>query len=400
MGLNTNDTKSKKEVRRRLTKELKEDGFGDDIFDFLDQLDHVMEAPDMNKIKKELSPSEFESLEKSAKQKQKKNPKGDLAKSKKEKEKEKEEEEEEVEEDDEDEEELEGMSEDDGLDEDLSDEIVDANYLRSYAKNKGIRVMNEDGEEEKEDSEKSENVSDADLLESSEEEETGEDEDEEEEEEEEDEEEEEEDEEEEKDDNEEDEEDNSDNTSEKEEGQPSSKEDEKDNKGTKAADSNDQKDIRYEDITDIYGRVKAGHEEDLKRFTAKYVPPHLRNQSATSDEATQFDQAIAKQIREIINKVTDDTFVSMCHLLVATYAKYPKNSVRSSLYTTVIAATKNQFKIIHHYIRLYAGLIAAAQHESDMNVVSYITENVVNLFEAECQNAIAEHDTNVGKRIR
>ena len=149
MGLNTNDTKSKKEVRRRLTKELKEDGFGDDIFDFLDQLDHVMEAPDMNKIKKELSPSEFESLEKSAKQKQKKNPKGDLAKSKKEKEKEKEEEE-----DDEDEEELEGMSEDDGLDEDLSDEIVDANYLRSYAKNKGIRVMNEDGEEEKEDSEK------------------------------------------------------------------------------------------------------------------------------------------------------------------------------------------------------------------------------------------------------
>ena len=400
MGLNTNDTKSKKEVRRRLTKELKEDGFGDDIFDFLDQLDHVMEAPDMNKIKKELSPSEFESLEKSAKQMQKKYTKGDLAKSKKVKEKEIEKgEEEEEEEDDEDEEELEGMSEDDGLDEDLSDEIVDANYLRSYAKNKGIRVMNEDGEEEKEDSEKSENVSDADLLESSEEEETGEDEDEEEEAEEEDEEEEEEDEEEEKDDNEEDE-DNSDNTSEKEEGQPSSKEDEKDNKGTKAADSNDQKDIRYEDITDIYGRVKAGHEEDLKRFTAKYVPPHLRNQSATSDEATQFDQAIAKQIREIINKVTDDTFVSMCHLLVATYAKYPKNSVRSSLYTTVIAATKNQFKIIHHYIRLYAGLIAAAQHESDMNVVSYITENVVNLFEAECQNAIAEHDTNVGKRIR
>ena len=78
LGLNTSDSKSKKEIRRRLNKELKDDGFGDDIFDFLDQLDHVMEAPDMNKIKKELSQDEIDSLEKSRKKKAKKNAKVDL----------------------------------------------------------------------------------------------------------------------------------------------------------------------------------------------------------------------------------------------------------------------------------------------------------------------------------
>lgn len=353
MGLNTSDSKSKKEIRRRLNKELKDDGFGDDIFDFLDQLDHVMEAPDMNKIKKELSQDEIDSLEKSRKKKAKKNAKVDLKH---------------VEEggDEEEEEELEGMSEDDGLDEDLSDGIVDADYLRSYAKDNGLRVMNEEGEEEGEEEEEmeeeeEESANDADLLESEEEEEEEEKEEEEEE-------------------------------SEEEE---EKEESEKEENESKPAASDEQKDVRYEDITDIYGRVKAGHEEDLKRFTAKYVPPHLRNQSSTSDDSTQFDQAIIKQIREIVNKVTDDTFISMCHLLIAAYTKYPKNSVRSNLYTTIIAATKNQFKIIHHYIRLYAGLIAAAQHESDMNVVSFITENVVNLFEAECENAINEHDTSV-----
>ena len=104
--MNTSDSKSKKDVRRRLNKELKEDGFGDDIFDFLDQLDHVMEAPDMDKIKKELSQDEIDSLEKSRKKKEnKKKSNVDVAQLE--------------EEEEEEEEELEGMSEDDGLDEDL-----------------------------------------------------------------------------------------------------------------------------------------------------------------------------------------------------------------------------------------------------------------------------------------
>ena len=363
LGLSSGDSKSKKEVRRRLNKELKEDGFGDDIFDFLDQMDHVMDAPDMEKIKKELSSTEIEALEKKVKgksQKKKGEKRVDVTK-------------------------LEsevgelplGLSDDDGLDENLSDEVVDSNYLRSFARDNGLQVLNSDGEEEVEgeiddeellasedDASLNEsdvpssdvpssdvpssdvpsnetNQEDADLLSSDHSEEK--------------------------------------NDSTKPENQPDS----------------ESKEIRYQDITDIYGRVKAGHEDDLKKFTSKYVPPHLRNQSSNSDESSQVDQAITKQIREIVNKVTDDTFVSMCQLLVATYAKYPKNSVRNSLYDTIIAATRNDFKVIHHYIRLYAGLIAAAQHESDMNVVSYFTENVVNLFERECTKAIDEHNTNV-----
>lgn len=48
--------------------------------------------------------------------------------------------------------------------------------------------------------------------------------------------------------------------------------------------------------------------------------------------------------------------------------------------------------MIPHFVRLYAGLIAAVQHESDLNVVSFFVENVVLLVEKEYQKAVEEHD--------
>lgn len=78
------------------------------------------------------------------------------------------------------------------------------------------------------------------------------------------------------------------------------------------------------------------------------------------------------------------------------YNKYPKNSVRECLLTQILAATKNSYKIIHHFIRLYSGLIAVAQHQSDMNCVSYCVEKIVILFEEEVSKAIEEHDNEVG----
>ena len=55
-------------------------------------------------------------------------------------------------------------------------------------------------------------------------------------------------------------------------------------------------------------------------------------------------------------------------------------------------------KVIHHFIRLYSGLIAVAQQQSDMNCVSFTIEKVVSNFEIEVQKAIEEHDTDVSDR--
>ena len=43
LGLSGSNKKGIKDERKRLNKELKDDGFGDDIMSFLDQMDHVME---------------------------------------------------------------------------------------------------------------------------------------------------------------------------------------------------------------------------------------------------------------------------------------------------------------------------------------------------------------------
>lgn len=254
LGLHSNDSKAKKEVRRRLNKELKEDGFGDDIMSFLDEIDNVMDMDHLNDAKKMLSEEEIAALEKQVKKPQAKaqkrekevakdvsEKKGSMNLSQLEKEAEK------IPDD---------IADDDGMDDDFSDDIVDSSYLRSFATENGLKVLNGDGEEEKggeeEEMEDEEDQTllndDADLLNSDEEE-----------------------------------------SEEKE------------------------KDVSYGSITDIYGRVLKGKEDALKQFTSKYVPPHLR-EAAKQEEKPEVEDFMLKSVREVVNKVTDENFIAMCNV--------------------------------------------------------------------------------------
>ena len=234
LGLHSNDSKAKKEVRRRLNKELKEDGFGDDIMSFLDEIDNVMDMDHLNDAKKMLSEEEIAALEKQVKKPQAKaqkrekevakdvsEKKGSMNLSQLEKEAEK------IPDD---------IADDDGMDDDFSDDIVDSSYLRSFATENGLKVLNGDGEEEKggeeEEMEDEEDQTllndDADLLNSDEEE------------------------------------------SEEKEEESEEKEEEEEK----------EKDVSYGSITDIYGRVLKGKEDALKQFIGCFdisVPRYFLN---------------------------------------------------------------------------------------------------------------------------
>lgn len=302
LGLSSSDSKAKKEVRRRLNKELKEDGFGDDIMSFLDQIDNVMDVDHLADAKNELSSEEVAALE--AQLDPKKAPKGrEEKKSKKssggnkgtvdlhqlEKEAEK------VPDD---------IAEDDGVEDDFSDELVDSSYLRSFAAKNGLKVLNGDGEESESESELSggDDVADEDLLASEDEgsvsnedaadsdegsvsasEASN---------------------------NEENENSEENDNNSKEENDNS--EEEEDNNNSKE-DNTTPKEVTYGSITDIYGRVLKGKEQELKQFTSKYVPPHLR-EGAAQEEKPELEEAMVKAVREVINKVTDESFITMCNV--------------------------------------------------------------------------------------
>ena len=296
LGLHSNDSKAKKEVRRRLNKELKEDGFGDDIMSFLDDIDNVMDMKHLDDAKKMLSAEELTALENRAGKPQAKTPKKEKPKEKAtpakkgsmnltqlEKEAEK------IPDD---------IAEDDGMDDDFSDEMVDSNYLRSFAIQNGLKVLNGDGEESEEEEEEVDDDEallddDADLLGSDEESER--------------EEEESESEENEKEEKEEKEEEESEDKNEKEEEEESEKEEEEREK------EEEEKDVSYGSITDIYGRVLKGKEDALKQFTSKYVPPHLR-EGGKQEEKPAVEDFMLKSVREVVNKVTDENFIAMCNV--------------------------------------------------------------------------------------
>ncbi|KAK8823689.1 hypothetical protein WA577_002608, partial [Blastocystis sp. JDR] len=370
LGLHSNDSKAKKEVRRRLNKELKEDGFGDDIMSFLDDIDNVMDMKHLDDAKKMLSAEELAALENRAGKPQAKTPKKEKPKEKAtpakkgsmnltqlEKEAEK------IPDD---------IAEDDGMDDDFSDEMVDSNYLRSFAIQNGLKVLNGDDEESEEEEEEVDDDEallddDADLLGSDEESEREEEESESEENE------------------------KEEKESEKEEESEDKNEKEEEEKEEESEKEEEEKDVSYGSITDIYGRVLKGKEDALKQFTSKYVPPHLR-EGGKQEEKPAVEDFMLKSVREVVNKVTDENFIAMCNALIALYAKYPKNSMRQALFDTIIAASRNAFKVIPHFVRLYAGMVAAVQHESDLNAVSFFVENVVLLVEAEYKKAVEEHD--------
>lgn len=298
LGLSSSDSKAKKEVRRRLNKELKEDGFGDDIMSFLDQIDNVMDVDHLADAKNELSSEEVAALEaqldpkkapKGKKEKQAKKSSGgnkgtvDLHQLEKEAEK--------VPDD---------IAEDDGGKDDFSDELVDSSYLRSFAAKNGLKVLNGDGEESESESELSggDDVADEDLLASEDEGSVS---------------------------NEDaadsdegsvsaseasnnEEEDNS----EAENDNNNSKEENNSNSNSED-ENNTPKEVTYGSITDIYGRVLKGKEQELKQFTSKYVPPHLR-EGAAQEEKPELEEAMVKAVREVINKVTDESFITMCNV--------------------------------------------------------------------------------------
>ena len=320
LGLSGSNKKDAKDIRKRLNKELMEDGFGDDIMGFLDQMDHVLDEPDMDVISKELSANEIAALqkqvdgEKTDPKRKKKASNGKMNVKALEKEVDHV---------------PEGMSEDDGID-DMSDGLVDADYLKSFASSNGLKVVDEEGNEEggndaedKSDDEE-DGMEDEDLLNGNDDDDN--------------------DNEESDHDNEEndisndesnhsnsDEESNHSNSDEEsnhsnsdEENNHSNSDDESNhsneesNHSEEAGESQDNKEIRYEDITDIYGRVKEGKEAELQQFASKYVPPHLRNKSSSEaeGEGDPLEAAASKQIREVVNKVTDDSFVAMCQVSI------------------------------------------------------------------------------------
>lgn len=298
LGLSSSDSKAKKEVRRRLNKELKEDGFGDDIMSFLDQIDNVMDVDRLADAKNELSSEEVAALEaqldpkkapKGKKEKQAKKSSGgnkgtvDLHQLEKEAEK--------VPDD---------IAEDDGVEDDFSDELVDSSYLRSFAAKNGLKVLNGDGEESESESELSggDDVADEDLLASEDEGSVS-----------------------------------NEDAADSDEGSVSASEAsnneeednseaendnnnsiEENNSNSNSEDENNTpKEVTYGSITDIYGRVLKGKEQELKQFTSKYVPPHLR-EGAAQEEKPELEEAMVKAVREVINKVTDESFITMCNV--------------------------------------------------------------------------------------
>lgn len=294
LGLHSNDSKAKKEVRRRLNKELKEDGFGDDIMSFLDDIDNVMDMKHLDDAKKMLSAEELTALENRAGKPQAKTPKKEKPKEKAtpakkgsmnltqlEKEAEK------IPDD---------IAEDDGMDDDFSDEMVDSNYLRSFAIQNGLKVLNGDGEESEEEEEEVDDDEallddDADLLGSDEESER----------------------EEEEGESEENEKEEEEKESEKEEESEDKNEKEEEEKEEESEKEEEEEDVSYGSITDIYGRVLKGKEDALKQFTSKYVPPHLR-EGGKQEEKPAVEDFMLKSVREVVNKVTDENFIAMCNV--------------------------------------------------------------------------------------
>lgn len=132
---------------------------------------------------------------------------------------------------------------------------------------------------------------------------------------------------------------------------------------------------------DIYGnRVDSADGSGNK--PSKYVPPHLRNKTGgdkdTSVDAEKY-QAIRRGLNNALNRLSDDTLVSVAQQLAQLYSQYPTQMVHELLWKNAKDASVLVPILMKGMIPAYIACIIGAHIQSNdtVQIGEYILEAVV-----------------------
>lgn len=129
---------------------------------------------------------------------------------------------------------------------------------------------------------------------------------------------------------------------------------------------------------------------------AKYVPPSLRKQSSSTNEA---ETALRRRVQGLINRLTNDNMIGIVKDFLALYDTNPRQTVTSTTVDLVLALVCSPEKRPDAFFTMIAGFMAAMYKAMGMAVIAHFIQQLVEVFDQRYEKASGDQSDSGSKHL-
>lgn len=142
---------------------------------------------------------------------------------------------------------------------------------------------------------------------------------------------------------------------------------------------------------DIYGKSRASTQ---KSSTSKYVPPHLRKkQEEQSKDRTESLRTIERLLNNSLNRLSEDTLLSVAQAISKQYEDYPKSDLNDSIWKITRNTCVERSFLMTGLTPVYVAALVGVHHlRSSAQLAEHLVELVTTSLCQELENQKQESD--------
>ncbi|KAI1441619.1 hypothetical protein F5Y02DRAFT_398859 [Annulohypoxylon stygium] len=129
---------------------------------------------------------------------------------------------------------------------------------------------------------------------------------------------------------------------------------------------------------------------------AKYIPPSLRKQSGSSNEA---ETQLRRRVQGLINRLTNDNMIGITKDFMALYDTNPRQTVTSTIVDLVLALVCSPEKRPDSFFTMIAGFVAAMYKAIGIAISAYFIQQLVEIFGQRYEKASGNQSDSGSKHL-
>ncbi|KAI1204165.1 uncharacterized protein F4807DRAFT_448627 [Annulohypoxylon truncatum] len=129
---------------------------------------------------------------------------------------------------------------------------------------------------------------------------------------------------------------------------------------------------------------------------AKYIPPSLRKQSSSSNEA---ETQLRRRVQGLINRLTNDNMIGITKDFVALYDTNPRQTVTSTIVDLVLALVCSPEKRPDSFFVMIAGFVAAMYKAIGIAISAYFIQQLVEILGQRYEQASGDQSDSGSKHL-
>ncbi|KAI2622640.1 hypothetical protein GGS26DRAFT_567062 [Hypomontagnella submonticulosa] len=129
---------------------------------------------------------------------------------------------------------------------------------------------------------------------------------------------------------------------------------------------------------------------------AKYVPPSLRKQSGSSNEA---ETQLRRRVQGLMNRLTNDNMVGIVKDFVALYDTNPRHTLTSTIVDLALGLVCSPEKRPDSFFTMMAGFIGAMHKAMGMAFSAYYIQQLVEVFSQHYEKASGDQSDSGSKHL-